>query len=183
MSDASVLSAAEAACAAIRRHARAVVDGTDDRVLAGPDLVEAVDAYGVAVAEADWPVEDLDVEGWLGEEDGVEPEVEPELPLDRRVAVFVRADFEVDDIEALRRAALEQMTGCCDGGGAHPEARVRTPFDAMAELFGHHRSVFAEDVPGAYLRRESVATIGGLVPDEDDPWWKPLTELPDGEEP
>lgn len=112
-----LLAAADHLVTALQRHAQAVGDGAvDERLLAGPELSDALGRYGVAVVnvdpegEAHWAADELT--GWLGEEDGLdEPEV-GEAPEEPHVAIFMRVDVEVTDAELLRRSAADALREC-----------------------------------------------------------------------
>ncbi len=177
---------AEAVCAAVRKHAAAVANTADDRAEAGAALVRALDEYGAAVINAGYePPDGLDeFDAMLDEEDGVyHPEDEPELG--DRVAVFVRADFLVEDLEVLRAAAIARMQDCCPvPAGEDPAASVRHARAAVAELLGHHEPVFDHErmqTHGLRLTAESLSTVSvepGAEDAEDYPWG-PLLQLLD----
>lgn len=176
--------AAEAVCEAIRRHVAAVEANTEDRSAAGAALVGTLDAYGVAVVNAgsELPDEFDSFDAWLDEEDGIQhPEEEPEP--NERIAVFVRADFAVEDLATLRAAGLQALDECCgetvDGS---LEDQVRTPADALGHLLGHTRSVFDDTLPGLRLLSEHVVTIGGVPEALDESPWEPLLELANAED-
>ncbi len=181
-----LMEAAEAVCTAVRRHAAAVADAADERAEAGAALVSALATYGAAVVNAGFeaPEELEDFDAWLDEEDGVHhPEPEPEVG--DRVALFVRADFVVEDLDALRAAAIELMQACCPvPADEDPSAAVRDPSAAVLHLFGHLESVVDHEqmqARGLNLVREHVTTASVEPPDDEvaeDPW-APLWQLLD----
>lgn len=137
------------------------------------------------------PFEELtDFDMYLDEEDGIEhPEEEPDTS--DRVAVFVRADFAVEDIEALRGAAMGEMQSCCPVAPSQdPADWVRSPAQAVGHLLGHHKPVFESDRMdpfGLRLVAETVQTVplGPPAHEEDDDFmhpWAPLLHLVDEED-
>lgn len=168
----------DAVCQALRRHATAVLQGSDDRRAAGPALIAALDDYGAGVAHAggDLPEGLDDMEAWLDEEDGID-HLEREADTSDRVAVFVRADLAVDDLEKLRANALAEMQSCCPmEPGEDPSKAVRRPPDAVAQLWSHNSSVFdPEQVERHGLRMvaetlQTAAAEADALDDEDYPW-------------
>ena len=177
---------ADAVSEAVRRHAAAVLDSTEDRAAAGPALTEALEAYGVAVINAgsELPEGLEDFDGFLDEEDGIEhPEEEPDTG--ERVAVFVRADFVVDDLAVLRAAATEAMQSCCPAAaGEDPADAVRDPDQAVTQLLGHHWSVFDPEQMERHGLRLVAETVDAVaVPADSDMVedypWGPLLDLQD----
>lgn len=184
-----LMNQADAVCAAVRKHAAAAANTGDDRAEAGAALVRALDEYGAAVINAGYePPDGLDdFDAYLDEEDGVHhPEDEPELG--DRVAVFVRGDFLVEDLDALRAAAIEQMQACCPVPvGEDPAESVRDARDAVAQLLGHHKPVFDEErmqEHGLRLTAEFVdtAAVEPLAEDADDYPWGALLQMLDDDE-
>jgi hypothetical protein len=182
--DGDVVDLADALTAVIKQHAAAVAGGTPLRQELGPQLIDALNAYGAAVANSSND-EDEDVDddvaaelgtfdAWLDDEDGVvhddEADDEP------FVALFVRVDIEVKDAELLREQALDKMQKCCpeileaDG----PEGHVGRDADAVSTLIGHGEhplsAWFREH--GMEVRAEaSVAVpVTGLNASVEDPF-------------
>ncbi len=179
-----LMNQADAVCAAVRKHAVAVANTADDRAEAGAALVRALDEYGAAVINAGYePPEGLDeFDALLDDEDGVyHPEDEPELG--DGVAVFVRGDFLVEDLEALQAAAIEQMQTCCPvPAGEDPAESVRDPRAAVAQLLGHHQPAFDDERMQRYglrLTAEFVATapVEPHAEDAEDYPWGSLLQL------
>lgn len=178
---------ADAVCAALVRHANAVSEGTGDRADAGPALVAALQRYGLAVVNSGAePLEELDeFDEWLDEDDGIE-QPDPEPDMIERVAVFVRADFAIEDVDELRASAIEQMQSCCPvPTGQDPAEWVRAPAQAVAQLLSHHLPVFEPDQMerhGLRVVAETVLAVpvGPEAEDSEDyPWGALLDDLSD----
>lgn len=172
--------AAEQLAAAALAHARSIDSGSPQaRQEAGRALVEAMDAYGVAVASsgAEVPEDLAEFQDWFDEEDGMErPEADP----DQRVSLFTRTDLFVQDLDLLQATAATRLASCCgevtdDVGGA-----VANPADAVGHLVGHEpTSLDADDVEqyGLRLLSWTSVAISGLPEYDDDPW-APLRDGP-----
>ena len=182
----NLAAAAEAVAEAVRQHAAAVQDSAPARPERAAALVAALDDYGAAVLNAglELPEDFDDFNRWLGEEDGVpHPDLEPEP--EQRIAVFLRADFTVEDIDALRAAGLERLVECCPVH-AFPEEHVHHPADALQNLLGHAPVFQAEEMAryGVGLLSEHIMVLGG-VEESDFPEgnpWEPLLHLDDAGE-
>lgn len=146
-SDGDVVDVADKLMAVIKHHAAAVAAGSSLRRELGPQLVDALNAYGGAVAnfggdEDDAVDDDLTEEletfdAWLGDQDGVSDD-EDDDDEELLVALFVRVDIEVKDGGLLRAQALDRMQQCCPAlEGEDPQDSVRSDADAVVTLVGH----------------------------------------------
>lgn len=174
---------------AVKRHLAAVLEADPvERQSAGRDLVEALDAYGAALANhgADVPDELGAFPSWLDEEDGVElPDPEPDLR--QRVALFSRTDLAVADPELLRSTAVERLADCCGDVFDDLDEAVHAPVDAVGHVFGHRpTSLEPDDVERFGLEVLSGTTVAVAVDADtdtalEDPW-APLREPDDDDD-
>ncbi len=176
----AVQTAAEVLAEAALAHARSVVSGPPQaRQEAGRALVQAMDAYGAAVAGAggDVPEDLAEFEDWFDEEDGVE---RPEANPDHRVSLFTRTDLFVRDLDRLRAAAAARLASCCGDVTDDVSAEVSSSADALGHLVGHEPTPLDGDNVEQYglqLLSWTSEAIAGL-PDYDDDPWSPLREAP-----
>jgi len=179
-----LLEAAAAVADAVLSHARAVAAESSDRPAAARALTKALDRYGNAVSDVgeDIPLGVDTFEDYLDEKDGVEED--PELPTTgERVAVFIQADFKVEDGDLLRAAAVAEVRLCCDNkDDPNSEYEMHTAAQAVSHLIGH-RALFDADwlaSAGVFPVAEgSLALTPTPSADPDDfldDKWRPLLE-------
>lgn len=177
-----VRESATAVCAAVRRHAAAVAKGREDQTVMATALVAAIQAYAAAVENEGWEAPDglEHVDEWLGLVDDVSDDGDTTVHRNR-VAVFVRADFAVEDMDLL----LKGVSSPSDQAqwATHREIPNAAPQHALAAWFDS-RGVFDDEAMnrvGLRLVAEGVqvTAVDALSLEAADYPWGPLMDVQD----